>query len=75
MPKTVTVAKNLLLVEKAINNALKASSRLKNATKLVAVSKTRPSDVIEKTLTAGQRIFGENRVQEAEKKWLYLKKR
>ena len=74
MPKTETVAENVLLVEKAINNALKASSRLKNATKLVAVSKTKPSDVIEKALTAGQRIFGENRVQEAEKKWVYLKK-
>ncbi len=36
---------------------------------LVAVSKTFPAEAIEPFLAAGQRIFGENRVQEASDKW------
>lgn len=36
---------------------------------LVAVSKTFPADAIEPFLAAGQRVFGENRVQEAKEKW------
>ncbi len=36
---------------------------------LVAVSKTVPADAIEPFLVAGQRVFGENRVQEAKEKW------
>ena len=39
------------------------------AVSLVAVSKTVNDDRIEAALAAGQRIFGENRVQEAETKW------
>ncbi len=36
---------------------------------LVAVSKTQPDDRIEAMLATGQRVFGENRVQEAEARW------
>jgi hypothetical protein len=36
---------------------------------LVAVSKTFAADVIEPVIAAGQRVFGENRVQEAKSKW------
>jgi pyridoxal phosphate enzyme (YggS family) len=36
---------------------------------LVAVSKTLGSDAIEPVIAAGQRVFGENRVQEAKAKW------
>jgi len=36
---------------------------------LVAVSKTFGADAIEPVITAGQRVFGENRVQEAKAKW------
>ena len=36
---------------------------------LVAVSKTFPAEAIEPFLAAGQRVFGENRVQEARDKW------
>lgn len=42
---------------------------------LVAVSKTQPAEAIEAALQAGQKIFGENRVQEAEAKWPDLKAR
>ncbi|HEX8167562.1 MAG TPA: YggS family pyridoxal phosphate-dependent enzyme [Beijerinckiaceae bacterium] len=42
---------------------------------LVAVSKTFPSDAIEPVLQAGQRVFGENYVQEAAGKWPRLRER
>jgi PLP dependent protein len=38
---------------------------------LVAVSKVQPEDRIEAMLAAGQRVFGENRVQEAEGRWAH----
>ena len=37
---------------------------------LVAVSKRQPDDRINAGLAAGQRVFGENRVQEAQGRWL-----
>ncbi len=40
---------------------------------LVAVSKTHPVDAIRPLLEAGQRVFGENRVQEAQDKWPALR--
>jgi hypothetical protein len=40
---------------------------------LVAVSKTFPAERIEPAIGAGQRVFGENRVQEAKAKWPALK--
>ena len=43
------------------------------AVTLVAVSKTFDVDAIEPFLKAGQRVFGENRVQEAQGKWPALK--
>jgi PLP dependent protein len=44
-----------------------------NAAQLVAVSKTYDADFIRPTLEAGQRVFGENRVQEAQAKWPELR--
>lgn len=41
---------------------------------LVAVSKTHSGDIIRLVLAAGQRLFGENRVQEAQQKWPDLKR-
>lgn len=40
---------------------------------LVAVSKTMVAEIIQPVLAAGQRVFGENRVQEAKAKWPGLK--
>src|SRR5262252_808409 len=42
---------------------------------LVAVSKTFGADKIEPVIAAGQRVFGENRVQEAKAKWPALRER
>lgn len=41
---------------------------------LVAVSKTHPAEAILPLIAAGQRVFGENRVQEAQAKWPALRK-
>jgi pyridoxal phosphate enzyme (YggS family) len=40
---------------------------------MIAVSKTRPAEQIEALIAAGQRAFGESRVQEAEAKWPALR--
>jgi len=40
---------------------------------LVAISKTHPAEAIAPLIAQGQRVFGENRVQEAEAKWSALR--
>jgi pyridoxal phosphate enzyme (YggS family) len=49
--------------------AAKSARRDPASLALVAVSKTQPDDRIEAMLATGQRVFGENRVQEAEARW------
>ena len=60
-------------VRNAIADAEKKYGRDKGSVKLVAVSKTKDADIIRPALGAGQRIFGENRVQEAMGKWPELR--
>ena len=55
--------------------AAEAAGREPQSVKLVAVTKTVPAPVIEQAIAAGQRVFGENRVQEAQAKWPALKER
>jgi PLP dependent protein len=45
------------------------SARIKSGVTLVAVSKVQPDSRIVAALAAGQRVFGENRVQEAQERW------
>lgn len=52
----------------AIKSAAKRADRIDDIT-LVAVSKVQPDTRIEAMLRAGQRTFGENRVQEAQSRW------
>ena len=57
-----------------MSEAYKAvKSRIKAPVQLVAVSKTYGTDDIRPVLEAGQRLFGENRVQEARQKWPALR--
>ena len=49
-----------------------AQRRTKDVT-LIAVSKTHPATAIAPLIAAGQRVFGENRVQEAQEKWPELR--
>ena len=50
-----------------------ASGRAPDAVALVAVSKTFRAEAIRPAIAAGQRVFGENRVQEAQGKWPELR--
>lgn len=50
-------------------------SRIGGKTTLIAVSKFCSADKIEEAIRAGQRVFGENRVQEALEKWPALKEK
>ncbi|MBP1885534.1 YggS family pyridoxal phosphate-dependent enzyme [Sinorhizobium mexicanum] len=56
-----------------IRTSEKAAKRPGHAVTLVAVSKTFDADAIRPAIAAGQRVFGENRVQEAERKWPALR--
>ncbi|HXP98129.1 MAG TPA: YggS family pyridoxal phosphate-dependent enzyme [Telmatospirillum sp.] len=53
--------------------AERASGRPAGSVRLIAVSKTHPVDRIRPLLAAGHRLFGENRVKEAETKWPALR--
>ena len=52
-----------------MHKALKAAGRPQDGVTLTAVSKTQPWTAVEPVLKAGQRRFGENRVQEAQARW------
>lgn len=64
---------NLETVLKAIRCAERAARREEGSTALIAVSKTFEALEVEPALVAGHRIFGENRVQEAQGKWPALR--
>jgi len=59
----------LARVKKAIADAAEGAGRQAREVTLVAISKTHGQDTIVPVIKAGQRVFGENRVQEAAAKW------
>lgn len=67
------LSENYRQVLENIRNAAKDAQRNPEEISLVAVSKTHDADKIIPLLNEGHRIFGENRVQEAQKKWPELK--
>lgn len=69
------VAAGLAEVRAGIRRAAEDSERDPASVHLVAVSKTVPAEGILPALEAGQRIFGENYVQESKGKWPALKER
>ncbi len=69
------IAANLAEVQAKVAEAARAAGRDPAAVTLVAVGKTFPADHMLPALNAGQRVFGENRVQEAEEKWPALRDR
>lgn len=70
-----TAAARLESIGRRIEKARRRFGPPPEAVRLVAVSKTFPAEAIEPFLAAGQRVFGENRVQEARAKWLGLRAR
>ncbi len=68
-------AERLAHVRARIARAAALARREAKEIRLVAVSKTHPPAAIEALIEAGQRVFGENRVQEAQAKWPALRAR
>jgi PLP dependent protein len=69
------VAERLADVRRRIAAAAEAAGRRPDEVTLVTITKTFAGEAIEPVLEAGQRVFGENRVQEAATKWPRLKER
>jgi pyridoxal phosphate enzyme (YggS family) len=72
---SATVADRLAAVRARVAAAARGAGRDPAAVALVAVSKTMPEAAVLEALAAGQRLFGENRVQEAKAKFPALRAR
>ncbi len=68
-PLTKISPNGLAMVQQEIARACKEARREPATVKLIAVSKTFEASAISPIIGAGQRVFGENRVQEAKAKW------
>ncbi len=66
-------AARLGAVRAGIGRSARLAGRHPNDVTLIAVSKTHDAEAVAPLVAAGQRVFGENRVQEAEAKWPALK--
>jgi len=66
-PDMTSIADNLKAIKAELSEAAAQSGYQEPV--LIAVSKGHDSGAIQKALAAGHRIFGENRIQEAERKW------
>ena len=66
--ENVNIRENLETVENNIREACKRSGRDRNEVTLIAVSKTKPNELIMEAYNAGIRDFGENKVQELTRK-------
>ncbi|MDP3404786.1 MAG: YggS family pyridoxal phosphate-dependent enzyme [Brevundimonas sp.] len=67
MPQAL--ANRLAVIRAGMEAAAKAAGRDPASVTLSAVSKTQPSAAIDEALACGLRVFGENRVQEAQTRW------
>jgi PLP dependent protein len=70
-----TAVENLARIRKLVARAEADYGRAAGSAHLVAVSKTFPAEAVLPVLEAGQRLFGENYVQEAKTKWPALRER
>lgn len=67
------VSERLAAVKARIAEVAREAGRDPASVTLVAVSKSHPAELARQALAAGQRVFGENRVQEAKAKWPALR--
>lgn len=65
----MSIAENIQDIQNDIQAAAEDADRNPDDIQLVAVSKKQPEERIEEALAAGHRVFGENRVQEAQGRW------
>jgi pyridoxal phosphate enzyme (YggS family) len=68
-PITARLPNGVAAVEQDIARACEGARRDRASVTLIAVSKTFGTEAIAPVIEAGQRVFGENRVQEAKAKW------
>src|SRR5665213_2484366 len=68
----MSIAGNLAHLQEQIAEACRRSHRSEDEVALMAVSKVHPFEVIVEAYAAGQRLFGENRVQEFQEKSQHL---
>ena len=64
-----SIAERVAEVRARIDAACRTAGRDPHDVTLTAVSKTQDPDAIDAILATGQRVFGENRVQEAQSRW------
>ena len=74
-PALSGAAARLTAVRREIADACRSAEREPASVTLVAISKTFGAAAVEPVIGAGQRVFGENRVQEANAKWPQLRER
>jgi len=64
----MSVEKNLTEINARISDACELAGRNVGEVELIAVSKTWPAEHVQKAIDAGQKIFGENKLQEGQEK-------
>lgn len=69
------IAENFTAIKKRIHRAERAAGREEGSAQLVAVTKIQSRESINAAWAIGHRVFGENRVQEAQEHWADLKKK
>src|SRR5512140_590048 len=69
----MAIAENLARIRERIAAAARRANRDPDEVQLMAVCKTMPVEAIREAYAAGQRLFGENRVQEFADKWPHLR--
>ena len=75
MAASIGIAAALAQVKGEIAAACRNAKRDPDSVSLVAVTKTFAADAVEEAIAAGQKVFGENRVQESKAKWPALKEK
>ena len=63
------ISKSFTQIRQNIDKVVDESDRSPNEITLIAVSKQQQEDRVDASLALGHRVFGENRVQEAQKRW------
>ncbi len=69
MAQTSCIAQALTDARSRIAKVERVAGRPAGAVTLTCVAKSQPPEAIDQALAAGQRVFGENRVQEAQSRW------
>lgn len=71
----MSIQNNIEIIQKHIDEAAAFGQRDAADVSLVAVSKKQPDERLQEALDAGHRLFGENRVQEAQAHWAHRRAR